>query len=172
MSHQEMKMRRNFPIDKGLLAKAISFLGFSSQQPQHFRNAAKPDMVGFLVGELNIPVRVVRLLDTGVDFGAIQQAAQFIELCNIDEFPLYELLFMVVKAILFFFADEHGFLKGFLFIISGDKTELFVELWRMLSFSADDPENDLTKIPVHSLVFTQVNNFSIRSHRRQRFPEG
>lgn len=196
-SHQVMKTRRNFPIDKGLLAKSISFfqrerkvnakgrtagqrlttihgamflplvddsmlsgstfasIRFRSQQPQHFRYAAEPDMVGFFIGELDIPVRVVCLLDAGINFGAIQQAAQFIELRHIDEFPLHKLLLMVVKAVLFLFPDEHGFFKGFLFIVGSDETKLFVELWGVLPFSADDPENDFTKIPVHSCWFAQ-----------------
>ena len=41
------------------------------------------------------------------------------------------------------------FLKGLLFVVCGDKTELLVELRSVVPFSADDPENDLAQIPVH-----------------------
>src|SRR5882757_9494967 len=113
-------------------------------------------MVGFFVGELDVPVGIVRLLDPRVYFGAIQQPAQLVELCYIDEFPLNEFLVLVVETVLFLLADDHGFVECLLFVVGYDETELFVKLRCMLPFSADDPENDFAEIPVHSFWFYSI----------------
>ena len=95
-------------------------------------------MVGVAVGQVDIGVGVVGLLDTGVHFCAVEQAAEAVELGDIDKFPLHELLFVVVEAILFFFADGPGLFERFVFIVGGDQAELLVELRGMPTFAADD----------------------------------
>ena len=69
-----MKMRRNFPIDSGALAKVTFFM---LEETQHFVGAGGPDMGGASVGQFDIVFGVVRLLDPGIHFRSVEQPAQF-----------------------------------------------------------------------------------------------
>jgi len=95
------------------------------------------------VCEFDVPVGIVRLLYTGVNFRAVQQSAELIQFSDIDKFPLHQLLFMVVKAVLFSFANRHCLEERFFFVHGIDKPELLVKLWGMISIPTDDPVNDL-----------------------------
>jgi hypothetical protein len=115
--------------------------------------AAEPDMVGPAVDELDIGIGVIRLLDAGIHFRAVEEPTQLIHLGDIDKFPLDKLFVIVIEPVLFSFPDIPGLFEGFEFVVCGDETELFVKLGSMTAVPADDPENDLTKIPVHIYSF-------------------
>ena len=66
------------------------------------RNA---DMVGAAVGQIDIAFGVVGLLDTGVHFGAVEEAAEAVEFRDVDELPLHELLVLVVEPVLLLFPE-------------------------------------------------------------------
>src|ERR1700744_3537247 len=115
------------------------------------RNA---DVVSAAGGEVDVSFGVVGLLDAGVHFRAVEQAAAAIELRDVYEFPRDELALLGVESVLLFFAEGKGFAEGFVFIRRRDEAELFIELRGMVAVAADDPENELGEIPVH------INSFS------------
>ena len=89
-------------------------------------------MVGAAVGQIDIAFGIVGLLDAGVHFRAVEQAAEAVELRDIDEFPLYELLVLVVEPVLLLLPESPGFSKGLFFVVGGDQAELFVKLRGMV----------------------------------------
>lgn len=110
---------------------------------------AGADMFRQVIGMIDIRLGVIGLLDPRIHLRTVEQSAEKIEFRDIDEFPLDQLLFVVVEPILFTMADGHGFFEGLFGIMRGDETQLFIELRSVVSFAADDPENDLAEIPVH-----------------------
>jgi hypothetical protein len=120
----------------------LSSLGWL-EQSQHFVGAAAADVFRPAMDKVDVRFGVVGLLDTGVHLGAVEQAAELVELGHVDELPLYELLFVVVEVVLFAQADGRGLFKSLTFVGCRDEAELFVKLRGVVAFAANDPENDL-----------------------------
>ena len=141
-------------MESGDLAKSVGSLWFVVyrfwlQQFQQLVGAIAPDMGRLSIGKFYVALGIIRLLDPGIHFGAVQEAAELVQLGHIDELPLHELLLLVIESVLLPFTDDHGLPECFFFISGVDQAKLFVELWGMVAIPADDPENDLGKIPVH-----------------------
>jgi hypothetical protein len=82
---------------------------------------AKEQVLGFLVNSMDIGVGILPFLNPGIEFGAINQVAQLVELTHIDKLPAHQLLFAVVKAILFLPGNGVGFAKCIFFIATAYK---------------------------------------------------
>jgi hypothetical protein len=111
------------------------------------------DVLGLPVDQFDIRIGTRRFFDPRIEFRAVDQVADLIQLADIDKLPLHKLLVLVEEAFLLLAPDAPGLLERFFFLVRRDQSQLFVKLGLVMAVPANDLKRDFSKIPVHNKKF-------------------